>query len=138
MLIVLSLVALVYQGITYTTRQTVIDVGRVHATADRQKTLPLPPVLGCGVGRSRGATDRRRAQARVASSSGPDHAGIDRAVTKCDVTTIHWLSTCLFLMTVMVMPLVTFGASTARIFSAAVVGAVRRSPRRGVFVLLHD
>jgi hypothetical protein len=45
-LIVLGLVALVYQGITYTSRETVIDIGPVHATADREKTLPLPPVLG--------------------------------------------------------------------------------------------
>jgi len=46
LLIVLGVVALVYQGITYTTRETVIDIGPLHATADRQKTLPLPPVLG--------------------------------------------------------------------------------------------
>ncbi len=46
MLIVLGLVALVYQGITYTSRETVIDIGPLHATADRQKTLPLSPVLG--------------------------------------------------------------------------------------------
>ena len=39
-------VALVYQGISYTSRETVIDIGPVHATADRQRTLPLPPVLG--------------------------------------------------------------------------------------------
>ena len=45
-LIVLGLLALAYQGITYTSRETVIDIGPVHATADRQKTLPLPPVLG--------------------------------------------------------------------------------------------
>jgi drug/metabolite transporter (DMT)-like permease len=45
-LIVLGVVALVYQGITYTSRETVIDFGPVHATADRQKTLPLSPVLG--------------------------------------------------------------------------------------------
>jgi hypothetical protein len=45
-LIVLGLVALVYQGISYTSRETVIDIGPLHATADRQKTLPLPPVLG--------------------------------------------------------------------------------------------
>jgi hypothetical protein len=45
-LIVLGLAALVYQGITYTSRETVIDIGPVHATADRQRTLPLPPVLG--------------------------------------------------------------------------------------------
>jgi len=45
-LIVVGLVALVYQGITYASRETVIDIGPLHATADRQKTLPLPPVLG--------------------------------------------------------------------------------------------
>jgi uncharacterized membrane protein HdeD (DUF308 family) len=46
LLLVLGLAALVYQGITYTSRETVIDIGPVHATADRQKTLPLPPVVG--------------------------------------------------------------------------------------------
>jgi hypothetical protein len=45
-LVVLGLVALAYQGITYTTRETVLDIGPVHATADRQRTLPLPPVVG--------------------------------------------------------------------------------------------
>ena len=45
-LIVLGVVALAYQGFTYTSRETVIDIGPLHATADRQKTLPLPPVLG--------------------------------------------------------------------------------------------
>jgi hypothetical protein len=45
-LIVLGAVALVYQGITYTSREPVLDIGPVHATADRQKTLPLPPALG--------------------------------------------------------------------------------------------
>jgi hypothetical protein len=45
-LMVLGLAALAYQGITYTTRETVIDIGPLHATADRQKTLPLPPILG--------------------------------------------------------------------------------------------
>jgi hypothetical protein len=44
--IMLGVVALVYQGITYTSRETVIDIGPLHATADRQKTLPVPPVLG--------------------------------------------------------------------------------------------
>jgi len=45
-LLVLGLLALVYQGITYTSRDTVVDIGPLHATADREKTLPLPPVLG--------------------------------------------------------------------------------------------
>lgn len=45
-LILLGVVALVYQGITYTSRETIIDIGPLHATADRQRTLPLPPLLG--------------------------------------------------------------------------------------------
>jgi hypothetical protein len=38
--------ALVYHGITYTTRETVLDLGPIQATKDTTKTLPLPPVLG--------------------------------------------------------------------------------------------
>ena len=45
-LLVLGLAALAYQGISYTSRETVIDLGPIHATADRQKTVPLPPILG--------------------------------------------------------------------------------------------
>jgi uncharacterized membrane protein HdeD (DUF308 family) len=45
-LIVLGVAALVYQGISYTTRETVVDIGPLHATADREKTVPLPPVVG--------------------------------------------------------------------------------------------
>jgi hypothetical protein len=46
LLVVLGLAALAYQGITYTSRETVIDIGPIHATADREKTLPLPPLVG--------------------------------------------------------------------------------------------
>jgi uncharacterized membrane protein YidH (DUF202 family) len=45
-LIVFGLLALVYQGVNYTSRETVLDIGPLHATAERQKTLPLSPVLG--------------------------------------------------------------------------------------------
>ena len=45
-LIVLGVMALAYQGINYTTRDTIIDVGPVHATAERHRTLALPPVVG--------------------------------------------------------------------------------------------
>jgi len=45
-LIVLGVIALAYQGITYTTREKVIDVGPLKATVETQKTIPLPPVLG--------------------------------------------------------------------------------------------
>jgi hypothetical protein len=46
LLVVFGILALVYQGFTYTKRETVVDIGPVHATADRQKTVPLPPVVG--------------------------------------------------------------------------------------------
>jgi hypothetical protein len=45
-LIVIGVVALVYQGITYTTREKVLEVGPVEVTAETRKTIPLPPVLG--------------------------------------------------------------------------------------------
>lgn len=45
-LIVLGLAALAYQGFTYTSREKVVDIGPVHATADREKSVPLPPIVG--------------------------------------------------------------------------------------------
>jgi len=45
-LIVLGVVALAYQGITYTTQEKVIDIGPIEATAKTEKTIPLPPILG--------------------------------------------------------------------------------------------
>ena len=48
LLIVGGLAALAYQGFTYTSRETVLNVGPIHATADRDKTVALPPVIGIG------------------------------------------------------------------------------------------
>jgi uncharacterized membrane protein len=45
-LIALGLAALAYQGFTYTSRETIVDIGPLHATADREKTVPLPPIVG--------------------------------------------------------------------------------------------
>jgi uncharacterized membrane protein len=45
-LIVFGIVALAYQGITYTTREKVVNIGPIHMTADKTKTLPLPPIVG--------------------------------------------------------------------------------------------
>jgi hypothetical protein len=45
-LIVVGLVALVLGGISYTTREKVLDIGPIEATAERTKTIPLPPLLG--------------------------------------------------------------------------------------------
>jgi uncharacterized membrane protein len=45
-LILLGVAALVYQGITYTQRETVVNIGPIHAQADREHTIPLPPIIG--------------------------------------------------------------------------------------------
>jgi len=42
----LNIVALAYQGITYTTREKVVDIGPIQMTAEKTKTLPLPPIVG--------------------------------------------------------------------------------------------
>jgi hypothetical protein len=46
LLLVFGLVALAYQGLTYTSRDTVIDLGPLKATTERQHTIPLPPIVG--------------------------------------------------------------------------------------------
>jgi uncharacterized membrane protein len=45
-LIVLGIVSLAYQGITYTTREKVLEVGPIEAHKKETRTIPLPPVLG--------------------------------------------------------------------------------------------
>jgi hypothetical protein len=45
-LIVLGVVSLAYQGITYTTHKKVLDIGPLQATTEEHKTIPLPPILG--------------------------------------------------------------------------------------------
>jgi uncharacterized membrane protein len=46
LLIVLGGLALAYQGFTYTHREKVLDVGPIHATADEQHHVSIPPILG--------------------------------------------------------------------------------------------
>jgi hypothetical protein len=45
-LIILGVVALAYQGITYTTREKIIDIGPLKASVDKKKSIPLPPIVG--------------------------------------------------------------------------------------------
>lgn len=45
-LIALGIAAFAYQGITYTTREKVVDLGPIQMTAEKTKTLPLPPIVG--------------------------------------------------------------------------------------------
>lgn len=51
-LIALGIVAFAYQGITYTTREKVVDIGPIQMTAEKTRTFPLPPIVGgiCLVG----------------------------------------------------------------------------------------
>jgi len=46
LLIVLGGLALAYQGFTYTHREKVLDVGPIHATADKHDHVFIPPILG--------------------------------------------------------------------------------------------
>ena len=46
LLMVLGVAVLAYQSVSYTSRETVLDIGPIHATADREKTVPLSPLLG--------------------------------------------------------------------------------------------
>ena len=45
-LIVLGVIALAYQGITYTTHKKVLDIGPIQATKEEHNTIPLPPIVG--------------------------------------------------------------------------------------------
>jgi hypothetical protein len=45
-LVVLGVLALAYQGIRYTTREKLIDLGPLKVTASERKTIPLPPIVG--------------------------------------------------------------------------------------------
>ena len=45
-LIILGVLALVYQGIQYTTREKILDIGSLKVTADTKRIIPLPPIVG--------------------------------------------------------------------------------------------
>ena len=46
LLIAIGIVAFAYQGINYTTREKVVDIGPIHMSADKTRTLPLGPIVG--------------------------------------------------------------------------------------------
>jgi uncharacterized membrane protein len=45
-LLVLGVLALAYQGINYTRQEKVVDIGPIHATAEKHERIPLPPIVG--------------------------------------------------------------------------------------------
>jgi hypothetical protein len=49
LLIVVGFLVLAYQGVSYTTRDKAIDIGPIQVSAERTKTIPLPPILGAAM-----------------------------------------------------------------------------------------
>lgn len=45
-LVVLGVIALAYQGFTYTTQKKAVDLGPIQVTREEKHTVPLPPILG--------------------------------------------------------------------------------------------
>ena len=45
-LVVLGALALAYQGINYTHQEKILDIGPIHATAEKHERIPIPPILG--------------------------------------------------------------------------------------------
>lgn len=45
-LIILGIGTLAYQGVTYTQREKIAQIGDIQVTADTQKTIYFPPLLG--------------------------------------------------------------------------------------------
>lgn len=45
-LIVLGIAAFSYQAITYTSKEKVVDIGSLTLTAEKTRTIPLPPIVG--------------------------------------------------------------------------------------------
>lgn len=45
-LIAIGLIALLWGGISWTQRKTVVDAGPLQVQADERKSIPMPPVLG--------------------------------------------------------------------------------------------
>jgi len=45
-LLVIAVLALAYQGFTYTTHKKVLDIGPIEATKEERHSVPIPPILG--------------------------------------------------------------------------------------------
>jgi len=46
LLIILGGLALAYQGFSYTHQEKILDVGPIHATAEKHDRVSIPPILG--------------------------------------------------------------------------------------------
>ena len=46
LLVVVGVLALAYQGINYTHRENVLDVGPLHVSKETHEQIPISPILG--------------------------------------------------------------------------------------------
>lgn len=46
LLIAVGIIAFVYQGISWTTREKAVDLGPIQVTAEESHRIPLPPIIG--------------------------------------------------------------------------------------------
>jgi hypothetical protein len=46
LLTAIGVISLIYQGVTFTTREKVIEFGPIQAYREKNKTIPLPPIIG--------------------------------------------------------------------------------------------
>ncbi|HEV8121233.1 MAG TPA: DUF3185 domain-containing protein [Candidatus Polarisedimenticolia bacterium] len=46
LLIVLGVLAIVYGGFNYRSREAVVDIGNLHVTSERSHPITLPPIAG--------------------------------------------------------------------------------------------
>ena len=46
LLIVIGVIALAYQGVTYTTHKKVVDIGPIEATREKTHNVPIAPIAG--------------------------------------------------------------------------------------------
>jgi hypothetical protein len=46
LLVVLGALGLAYQGFNYTHQERILDLGPIHATAEKQDRVSIPPALG--------------------------------------------------------------------------------------------
>ena len=42
----IGVISLIYQGVTFTTREKVIEFGPIQAYREKSKTIPLSPIMG--------------------------------------------------------------------------------------------
>ncbi len=46
LLTAIGVISLIYQGVSFTTREKVVQFGPVQAYREKKKTIPLPPIIG--------------------------------------------------------------------------------------------